>query len=418
MTVAIIAVLVVGVSTLLWSIAGLARLAAQRWAPAVPPQANAWAVADVAVLVAAHNEQLVIAQTIRSAGALVPLTNVFVVSDGSTDDTVSIATSEGAQVLDLHPNRGKAGALTEAIDYFDLAARFEIVMLLDADTQLAADYFDTGLSLFASPDVVAVAGRATSLPHDPAASLVSRALIAYRERVYVAMQFLYKFGQAAQPINAVAIVPGFASMYRSRILTDIDIAADGLAIEDYNMTFEVHAKKLGRIAFHPYAAIALTQDPATVHDYVAQVSRWNLGFWQTVRRHGPHVGRFWAALGLFIVELVISCMVMVALIPVVVALFAARIIDAWDGSSDTFAAAVVGAAPPELVLLGVIVPDIALTLFAAAVSRRADMLRLGIFFPLLRIADAYLCLRALARAYRSTATGVWKSPARRPVEPV
>src|SRR4029450_7121923 len=95
-------------------------------------------------------------------------------------------------------------------------------------------------------------------------------------------------------------------MYRTRILSSIDIDAPGLAIEDFNMTFEVHARRLGRIAFHPGRAIAYTQDPHTLRDYSKQVERWSLGFWQTLRRHGLHVGRFWCLLAAFVAEVLTS----------------------------------------------------------------------------------------------------------------
>ena len=69
------------------------------------------------------------------------------------------------------------------------------------------------------------------------------------------------------------------------------------------MTFEIHAKKLGRIAFHPSAAVAYTQDPDNLQDYTRQVRRWILGFWQTVRRHRLQAGKFWFVLVFYIIEL-------------------------------------------------------------------------------------------------------------------
>jgi poly-beta-1,6-N-acetyl-D-glucosamine synthase len=422
MTTFIIAVLlVVGINTIVWTAAGAARLLAARRKQHHPASPEAIPTRrDVAVIIAAHNEELVIATTIHSAASLLPLENIFVVSDGSTDSTSAIAMDAGATVLDVHPNRGKAGALALLIDEFDLAAQFEVVMVLDADTQLSPDYFDTGLPLFADDTVVAVAGRATSLPEVAGSSLTGRILVAYRERVYVTMQYLHKFGQAARRANVVSIVPGFASMYRSRVLADIDIDAAGLTIEDYNMTFEVHAKRLGRIAFHPLAAIALTQDPVSVADYAKQVSRWNLGLWQTIRRHGVHLGRFWTALFFFVGELLISSLLMILFPPLVVSLAVLAAIDAQDGPAPTFASAVVMAVPPLAILLGVLLPDYVMTVFTAVVSRKPSMLVFGLAFPGLRILDAFLCLRALGRAWiRSgrSGSGSWTSPDRRPVTP-
>ena len=44
--------------------------------------------------------------------------------------------------------------------------------------------------------------------------------------------------------RVVTIVPGFASMYRTDAVAQIDVTGAGLVIEDFNMTFEIHAKKL------------------------------------------------------------------------------------------------------------------------------------------------------------------------------
>ncbi|CEA08011.1 N-glycosyltransferase [Arthrobacter saudimassiliensis] len=159
------------------------------------------------------------------------------------------------------------------------------------------------------------------------------------------VQLLMKYGQASRPANVVSIVPGFASMYRARVLPHIDMTAPGLLIEDFNMTFEVHAKQLGRIEFHPSAANAFTQDPNTIRDYTRQVRRWSLGFWQTVRRHGLHPGRFWMALLLHIVELIASSLLLVLTLPLAALSMA-------TGSSFL---------RPEHLLLGVLLPDFLLT---------------------------------------------------------
>lgn len=432
------AVLVFGFSTTLGviaggvrALAGLAHRAVLRMRRAVRRPAglhvdpaaersrtDALSPGDVAVLVAAHNEEMVIAHTIRSALSLVPPGNVFVVSDGSSDDTVRIAREAGATVVDLQPNRGKAGALAAGIRHFDLANRFEVVMFLDADTQLTPDYFTTGLPQFADPRVVAVAGRAATLADPQPANLAGRVLVAYRERVYVATQYLQKYGQAASLLNAVAIVPGFASMYRARILERIDIDPTGLVIEDFNMTFEVHAKRLGRISFRPGAAVALTQDPDTFDDYVKQVRRWSLGFWQTVRRHGAHVGVFWTVLFAHIVELVVSSVVVIALIPAILVSLGAAILVLNGLVVGGPAAWILAYAPPHVLAAGLLIPDFLVTVFAATVMRRPRYLLLGLLFPPMRVVDAFICLGSLRRAATSTSSGVWQSPSRREVSAV
>lgn len=274
---AILVVLVLGVTTTLWSVVGLGRLAGFQFAGSARRPRSGRGVAPirrsgrigtdrVAVLVAAHNEEPVIAATVAVARGQVPAGNVFVVSDGSADGTASVARSAGATTLELDPNRGKAGALAAGIETFDLCGRFDVVLLLDADTHLAPDYLRSALPLFDDPEVVAVAGRARTIDDRASPTRVGRFLLAYRERLYLIVQLLMKFGQAARWANAVTIVPGFASMYRTSALAQIDVIGAGLVIEDFNMTFEVHARRLGRIEFHPWAAVAYTQDPDRLGD--------------------------------------------------------------------------------------------------------------------------------------------------------
>lgn len=417
----IVLVMVIGVNTALWGLVGIGRVVTSGMRRDVASVGECPTVNDVAVLIAAHNEEQVIAGTIKSALSLVPRGHVFVASDGSTDRTVTISRRHGARVVELDPNRGKAAALAAAIGHFSLARRFEVVLLLDADTRLAPDYMATGLPMFRDQGVVAVAGRATTITDPESPTRLGRFLVAYRERFYIVVQYILKFGQAARSANAVSIVPGFASMYRSRILDRIDICPPGLVIEDFNMTFEVHAKRLGRIAFHPRAAVAYTQDPDSFADYTKQLHRWSLGFWQTVRRHGMHFGRFWSALGLYVVELVSSSIMLLAVVPLLLVSFGASLWVELMADHTGVAAWFSGLVPPFAVLLGVIVPDYVLTIFAAAVTRRSRYLLVGFGFPIMRIVDAVICLRTLGKAYLGRSSGAsggtWKSPVRRPAQP-
>lgn len=418
----LIAVLMFGVNNVLWAVAGGLRWT---WYELVPRGAREVGrerdrlrppdAGDVAVLMAAHNEAGVISASIASAARLIPPERIFVASDGSTDETVQLVRAAGANVLDLQPNRGKAGALAAGVEHFDLAERFEVVVILDADTELDPDYLATGLPLFADPDVVVVAGRATTQWHLGGLGPLGRALLAHRERMYVVVQRLVKYGQGIAPVDAIAIAPGFASMYRSQVLRSVEIDPPGLVIEDFNMTFEVRRRRLGRIAFHPSAAVARTQDPATVAEYRRQVYRWALGFWQTVRLHGLfHVGVFWVALFLYCAELIVSSLALlataglVALGGLVSLLAAGGLPVGWPDSLP----------PPALLLLVVVVPDVLLTCAVAAGQRRLGILVAAPAYPVLRVLDAWLCLRSLAASFRTRSTGRWTSPTRRADGPV
>lgn len=410
---AVVVVLLGGVSIPFWTIIGIIRTVhrpqrAELGTSGVP------ALSQVAILIAAHNEEFVIAATLQSATQQLAPEQVFVASDGSTDLTSAIARSYGVNVLDVQPNRGKAGALAAAIDHFELADRFEVVMLLDADTKLADDYMATGLPLFADSAVVAVAGTAATNRHPAPRHIVGRLLLAYRERVYIVFQYLQKFGQAAKAANVVTIVPGFASMYRTRVLSAIDITAPGLAIEDVNMTFELHAKNLGRIEFRPGSALAYTQDPTVFADYCKQVGRWSLGFWQTVKRHRVRPNRFWVSVIVSVIELVVGDLSALLVIPAVLVSTVAAYLVALR-IDPGFGIAVSSILPAPLLIAGALLPDFAMTIVAAIISRRIGFLLFGLAFPILRIIDAAIGLHRLGVALFSTSSGIWVSPARRAI---
>lgn len=411
----LIVVLTVGVSLLFWSAVGILRfLNERRRAPSLPGAVPD--PADVAALIAAHDEELVIEESIASVTALFPPSNVYVVSDGSSDATAEKARAAGVNVLELDPNRGKGGAIAAGVEHFDLCRRYQVVLLLDADTLLSPDYLTTGLPLFADPEVVAVAGRPRTFWQPRQMSHWAKFIAAYRAMVYLRALEFTKYGQGWRHANAVVVVPGFASMYRTSALAQIDINAPGLVVEDLNMTFEVHHKRLGRIAFHPGAAVGYTQDPATLGDYVRQVRRWSLVLWQTVRRHGfLHRGLFWAGLTLYMAE-VISSSIIAILFPLGLALEAAGGVLGNDIAPTTgMLGSLFQVVSLENFLLAVLLPQFVFTLLVSTLHRRPRYLLYGLGFPILWIVDSVLHLYTLPRAWIDRSTGAWISPARQPL---
>jgi len=410
-----LAILLLGANFALWGAIGLVRLAESGTRRSRPPAARdgELTVADVAVLIPAHNEALVVGESLRSIMALVPRQNVHVVSDGSTDATVAIARRAGARVIETNENVGKAGALEEAIERFGLVRRFALVMLLDADTRVQPGYFGAALPMFADPEVVAVAGCVrTAL--DRKLSPGGNVLVGHRTRIYTVGQRALKFGQTYLRSNATPIVPGFASLYRTRVLPQINMNPPGLVIEDFNMTFEVYQKRLGKVGFN-LGAVAVTQDPDNFRDYVRQTKRWAVGLWQTVRRHPPRANLFTAMLALLLLELVTSS-VLFSLLPLVLLVLAVPEV-AGGAANWPWFAEVYGVVSAHVrlttVLFGVVLPDYLLTCAVAVIERRPRLLLFGVFFPFLRIVDAMIALYSVPVAWLSRSSGRWKSPARR-----
>lgn len=409
-----------GFSFTLWTAVGVARLTSEqrdrkgvRFAD-TPESSPGLSAADVAVLIPAHNEEVGIRETIASVARHVPTANVHVIADGCRDRTAEIARTCGVDVLTLEPGLGKAGGIEAALRHFELERRFAVLLILDADTELDEHYVERGLRMLDDPEMVALAGYARASWRPREISLVGRFLVAYRARLYTVMQWM-KYGQTWRYANVTAIVPGFASMYRTAVLPRMELNPPGLVIEDFNMTFELHHRGLGKIAFRP-GVFAKTQDPDNIPDYYRQVKRWWLGFWQTIRRHRFWLSWFSVALGVFLLEVLLAsvAIIVIALVIVLLALspLTGGAILQW-GVFAGFASSAGAYFTPINLLLFLFIPDYLLTCCVAAWTRRPSLLLYGTGFLFIRLIDATATLWTLPQAWWARSTGRWVSPARR-----
>lgn len=413
-------VLLIGCNLLLWGSIGLVRLVVTSTARLlarllpVPARPHTLTSRDVAVLMAAYNEELVIAKSIESLLRLVPAENIYIISDGSKDRTAQIAQDMGVHVYEP-ANSGKAGALQKGLTHFHLAERYVGVLFVDADTIISPDYLTYALPYLEDTRVAAVAGFAKTLWSPNTTTFGSLYVLAHRERVYLLVQYLIKYAQAWFGVSVTPIVPGFCSLYRASILEHIDIAAPGLVIEDYNMTFEVHKKKLGKVIMD-HRVFGNTQDPDNFHDYYKQVRRWHLGFWQTVRRHGFWPSLFSFSLLLYIAEVLLSTASLVLLLPFLVAVGVYQLLGPQYGG---FLSGVLGNVDLNAIWVGVAVLlciDYLLSLAVAIIFRRPQYIWYGLAFIVLKYVDAWTFVSTFPRAFFERSSGAWISPVRRHLE--
>lgn len=370
-------------------------------------------VDNVAVCVPAHNEALVIRATILSLKKLVKPQQIYIVSDGSTDDTAAIARGENCNVLENTPGVGKAGALERLLEHFKLYDRYELILFVDADTVIDPSYINNALPFFTNPYIVAIAGYARSLWPQHKGVTTAGFLVSYRSRMYTVIQNFFRFGQTWGRMNMTAIIPGFASMYRTRALRKMDLDPPGLALEDYNMTFEVHHQRLGIIAHHPTVS-ASTQDPDNWRDYIKQIKRWTLGFWQTVRRHGVWPSMFWFGQAIFLGEMVVANIFML-LSPFVLV---GMVLTLFGGATEQFVTEYFLRELPWRItwtdiVIGVFAGDYLLTVIGAVVERRPKALLYGLGYLALRWLDALIFFYTFFLAFFVASDGRWKSPTRR-----
>ncbi len=227
----------------------------------------------------AKDEAVGIGRTLRSIlqAGLLPA-DVYVIDDGSSDGTGNIARSFGVNVARNEKNIGKAHSLGRLASAFELIRRYDFVCLMDADTQVSEDYFQSVKESFGETGAAVVCGRAKSTPHNW--------LTAYRCLAYWISHAIYKDGQSN--MGVITVTPGCAAAFRSDAFAQLDWSNDTI-VEDMDCTIQVHRKKLGRIVYQKRAVVS-TQDPRTLRDYIKQMYRWHTGAWQVGKKYGMLTG--------------------------------------------------------------------------------------------------------------------------------
>lgn len=232
--------------------------------PAPPPL--------VSVIVPAYNEEAVILATLRSLLASdYPNLEIIVVDDGSKDATFALVNQHYAG----HPkvtaitkkNGGKASALNLGI----ARARGDYFIGLDADTQFRADTISWLIAGFTGPDVAAVAGNA---------KVGNRHTILTRCQAieYITSQNLDKRG--FEVINAITVVPGCVGAWRRSAVVEVEGYCDRTLAEDADLTVRILCAGY-RVVYEP-RAVALTEAPATLKDFLKQRFRWSFGTLQVI----------------------------------------------------------------------------------------------------------------------------------------
>ena len=92
------------------------------------------------VLIPSYNEGRTIAGIVRSLRARGLI--VYVVDDGSLDDTAKLAAREGAMVVHHHVNKGKGASLREGFRHIVKRHEFDAVLVMDGDGQHALSDID------------------------------------------------------------------------------------------------------------------------------------------------------------------------------------------------------------------------------------------------------------------------------------
>ena len=231
----------------------------------------------VTVLLAAYNEDRVIASTIShllESDYPAPI-EIVVVDDGSKDQTAivvaEIAAREPRVKFISQINGGKSSALNRAIT----EACHEILIMIDADTMVAADGLRQLVAPLADPSVGAVSGYVR-------VGNTKRWLGKFQDLEYTGA---FEIDRRAQDfLGCIIVAPGALSAFRKKAVEEAGCLTTDTLAEDTDLTLQLH--RLGwKVVFAP-KAFADTEAPEHVKALISQRFRWSFGTLQCLWKHG------------------------------------------------------------------------------------------------------------------------------------
>ena len=224
---------------------------------------------SVTVIVPAWNEGKTIVGTVESLLSLnypKDKLKIFIVDDGSTDDTLAFAKQfEGHPQVKIYANEKNSGKYV-AMNLGIKMATTDLVGCLDADSFVDADalmhiipYFD---------DVAVMAVTPSVQIYTPVSLLQKIQSVEYMIGAFTRKIF--------SRINGLYVTPGPFSIYRTSIFQTIGGFVHGYGTEDMEMALRMQANRL-RIE-NAHDALVYTVSPATPRALYNQRVRWVSGF--------------------------------------------------------------------------------------------------------------------------------------------
>jgi len=234
----------------------------------------------VSIIIPAYNEERFIERAIDSVfnQSLQP-EKVIVVDDCSTDKTPEICTQlkkkyKNLEIIRQKQNNGKASNISYVLKECSLS---EITIVLDADTYLTEGFIKEIVKPFWNKRVVISTG--ISLPVKPS-NFIGKVI--YRGAIFQYLFFCFR-KEAHSFRNAIAVISGDSSAYRTSFLKELGGFPQGTVTEDVDITW-LALEKGYKISFQK-KSLAKSNDPSTLRGHWKQIVRWYSGTIQCVYKH-------------------------------------------------------------------------------------------------------------------------------------
>jgi cellulose synthase/poly-beta-1,6-N-acetylglucosamine synthase-like glycosyltransferase len=264
--------------------------------PALPPSTLALqplpgqqATVRCTVLVPAHNEELILGETLASLRRQRRTPDrIIVVADNCTDATAQVARGAGAEVIETVGNtEKKAGALNQVLhDLLPSADRDDVFLVMDADSTISEEYLEVGLGLLEVDDTLMAVGGL--FYGEEGGGLVGQ----LQRNEYTRYQRL-----VSRSRGRVFVLTGTASLFRAfayQAVADLrgtllpgppGRVYDTLALtEDNELT--VALKTLGARMVSPLECRVVTEVMTTWSDLRRQRLRWHRGALENIGAYG------------------------------------------------------------------------------------------------------------------------------------
>jgi biofilm PGA synthesis N-glycosyltransferase PgaC len=234
----------------------------------------------ISVLIPAHNEAGVLRECLDAVMAqTLPVDQIVVVADSCTDDTVAVAASYGAVVVETEQG-GKAASQQVGLPY----VRGDILVCIDADTVIDVDVVEKFVAeLAAGSDATC----ANMLPMPQQGGF----WVANRRFAYALGRYWWRWSQAQ--VGRLMVLSGCAYALRTKTVRMIGGFPGELITCDMDLTWSLY--RAGYKTTFCHNALAYTYDPETFAVYTKQMRRWASGFFQNFAAHWDLVRRSPAA---------------------------------------------------------------------------------------------------------------------------
>ena len=269
-----------------------------------------------AFVVATLNGAATIAPTVVACAGQA---DAYVVSDGSTDDTVEVARATGAtDALQLPSNVGKPAAIYKLVQRLHLLDRYALICIVDDDTIVDDDFIHTTSAAFQPGVAVVCAKTASDWTHSERWNPV----VAARAFGYWKYQAFVRRGQSA--LGVMNCISGSNSVYTSAFLRQVLRPDTPYVVDDTYWVLEAHRRKLGRVVYCPTTS-AHVQEPTTIRSWYKQNLRWLWGTFQGIIGH--KVGRRATRFDLAYVGLILDWLIYTLITPAILGFLVATNVD-------------------------------------------------------------------------------------------